>query len=83
MLDGEICVWDNLKLCLAPFGLNKYVAGMETGKGEQHQGKDRYNLCYLVFDVLFVKAVGEEAQEIHLIGASLEDRKKVLGRVVK
>jgi hypothetical protein len=36
-----------------------------------------------VFDVLFVKALGDEAQEIHLIGASLEDRKKVLARIVK
>lgn len=51
---------------MAPFGMNKNVA-----LGD-HEG---FQLCYKVFDILFVKNHGDDAQEIDLIGASLKDRK--------
>lgn len=38
VLDGEMVVFDNLKQSMAPFGLNKYVANTESGKGEQANG---------------------------------------------
>jgi hypothetical protein len=38
VLDGELVVWDNAKQCMAPFGLNKLVAGTESGAGEQING---------------------------------------------
>ena len=67
---------------MAPFGLNKNVAKIESGQGEQIDGEDRYQLCYKVFDILFVKGVGPESQEIDLLGAPLQERKKVLTKVI-
>jgi hypothetical protein len=52
---------------MAPFGLNKNVAGTEEN--------ERYHLCYKIFDILFVKRKGEESQEIDLMGAFLKERK--------
>lgn len=83
VLDGEMIVWDNFKKEMAPFGLNKNVAKLDSGQGEQIDGEDRYQLCYKVFDILFVKGEGPESQEIDLLGAPLQERKKVLAKVVR
>ena len=39
-------------------------------------------LCYKVFDILYVKAHGD-SEEINLMGARLLDRKTVLSRIIK
>lgn len=40
-------------------------------------------ICYKVFDILYLKSHGEDAEEINLMGARLQDRKKVLLKVVR
>ena len=75
-------VWDNYKNQMAPFGLNKNVARVESGQ-EKIDGVDRYQLCYKIFDILFIKGGGPESQEIDLLGAPLHERKKVLAKVIK
>ena len=66
---------------MAPFGLNKQVAM----KSEEELGDEfaHMQICYKVFDILYLKAHGEESEEINLMGARLQDRKKVLFKVVK
>ena len=67
VLDGEMIVWDKENQTMAPFGLNKNVAGTEDN--------ERFHLCYKIFDILFVKRKGDESQEIDLMGAFLKERK--------
>ena len=83
VLDGEMVVWDNFKKQMAPFGMNKNVAKQDPEEGDQIDGQGRYQLCYKIFDILFIKGLGPESQEIDLLGAALEERKRVLAKVVQ
>lgn len=78
ILDGEIVVWDSLNEQFAPFGLNKYVARLNP---DSEDGR-RYSLCFIVFDILFVKGLDDDSVEIDLQGASLTERKTVLTSIV-
>ena len=40
-------------------------------------------ICYKVFDILYLKSHGEDSEEINLMGARLQDRQNVLARVVR
>ena len=71
-------VWDTDKKQVAPFGLNKQVA-----MRSEEQMDDNLQICYMVFDILYIKAHGDDSEEINLMGARLQDRKTVLARVVK
>ena len=77
ILDGEVIVWDTLKNEAAPFGQNKPVA-LRTEPLEDH-----LQLCYKVFDILYIKGPGDDSEEVNLMGARLKDRKVVLERVVR
>ena len=70
ILDGELVVVDKKTLAIQPFGLNKCVA--------QDKEADM-QLCYKVFDLLWLKVEGEEA---NLMGYPLRERKRLLSQVV-
>lgn len=76
-------VWDNERQQIAPFGMNKQVAMRneeEEGGNPEHE---HMQIMYKVFDILYIKAHGDESEEINLMGARLKDRKAVLEKVVK
>lgn len=71
ILDGEIIVLEKCTLNMMPFGLNKVVA---MGQDSDMQ------LCYKVFDLLWVK---KDNEDINLMNVPLRERKKLLEKVVK
>jgi len=81
ILDGEMVVWDNEKKQVAPFGLNQKVATRDSN--DDQDGNSHLQICYMIFDILYIKAHGDDSEEINLMGARLQDRKIVLSRVVK
>jgi len=74
ILDGEIVVLEKKTWTTVQFGMNKTVALAE----EEEEGE--YQLCYMIFDILFVK--GPKGEECNLMNVSLKDRRKVLRKVV-
>jgi DNA ligase-4 len=79
-------VWDTVKQQVAPFGLNKHIAAKdENNFDEENKNEETANLqiCYKIFDILYIKAHGEDSEEINLMGARLTDRKIVLNKVVR
>jgi hypothetical protein len=56
---------------MAPFGLNKLVANENNF---QEDGDDRYQLCYKIFDILYLK-MDEDSEEIIMFTKSLKERK--------
>eukprot|EP01022_Parablepharisma_sp_SALTPOND_P011968 TRINITY_DN15277_c0_g1_i1.p1 TRINITY_DN15277_c0_g1~~TRINITY_DN15277_c0_g1_i1.p1 ORF type:complete len:732 (-),score=68.46 TRINITY_DN15277_c0_g1_i1:510-2705(-) len=75
ILDGEMVVWDSKTNSIVPFGQNKTVAQAEDTVIDGKQ------LCYMVFDILYVQ--GNKGEEANLMNATLRDRKMVLNRVVR
>ncbi len=80
-------VWDTVKQQVAPFGLNKHIAIKddsnlfeEIKKDPKDANEESMNLqiCYKIFDILYIKAHGDDQEEINLMGARLSDRKIVL-----
>lgn len=63
--------------------MNKNVAKQDPDEGDQIDGQGRYQLCYKIFDILFIKGLDPESQEIDLLGAGLGERKRVLATVVQ
>jgi hypothetical protein len=61
-------VWDTVKQQVAPFGLNKHIAikddfnPFEEKKKPQIEEDSLLNLqiCYKIFDILYIKAHGED-----------------------
>ncbi len=76
-------VWDNEKKQVAPFGLNKQVAMRTEEEDAGDKANDHLQICYKVFDILYIKAHGEDSEEINLMGARLQDWKTVLLRIMK
>ena len=89
-------VWDTVKQQVAPFGLNKHIAikddmnpfedKKKAAIGEKQQEEDlmmNLQICYKIFDILYIKAHGEDQEEINLMGARLSDRKIVLTKVIR
>ena len=74
-------VWDSEKQQVAPFGMNKQVA-MRTEEEEEAANSGHLQICYKVFDILYIKGHGD-SEEINLMGARLQDRKIVLNRIIK
>lgn len=83
ILDGEMTVWDNLNNQMAPFGLNKFTARSNDDAELAPDGdKQRYQLCFKIFDLLFLKD-DQESPEIVLMGATLQERQKALRKAIK
>lgn len=74
IIDGEIVVLEKGTWNSVQFGMNKTVALNQEEDGD-------YQLCYMVFDILYVK--GPKGEECNLMNVSLKDRKMVLKRVLK
>ncbi len=90
ILDGEMVVWDTLKQQVAPFGLNKHIAikddlnpNFEEKKKPEDDSFLNLQICYKIFDILYIKAHGDDQEEINLMGARLTDRKIVLSKILR
>lgn len=57
---------------MTPFGMNKMVA--------LNKDTDEYQLCFMLFDVLWLK---EDNEEINLMKYPLRQRKEILNKIVK
>lgn len=60
-------VWDTVKQQVAPFGLNKHIAIKEESNPFEEAKKDQkedesinLQICYKIFDILYIKAHGED-----------------------
>eukprot|EP01017_Pseudomicrothorax_dubius_P032816 TRINITY_DN4334_c0_g1_i4.p1 TRINITY_DN4334_c0_g1~~TRINITY_DN4334_c0_g1_i4.p1 ORF type:complete len:672 (+),score=145.76 TRINITY_DN4334_c0_g1_i4:1902-3917(+) len=73
ILDGEVIVVNKHTGEQVQFGMNKTVA-------LENSGDDTLQLCYKVFDVLYVK--GFRGEEAKLIETPLSDRKRILQRII-
>jgi len=56
---------------MAPFGLNKLVA---SENNYQEDSDERYQLCYKIFDILYLK-MDEDSPEVIMFTKSLKERK--------
>jgi ATP-dependent DNA ligase len=85
-------VWDTVKQQVAPFGLNKHIAIKDDLNPFEERKKPipledesmmNLQICYKIFDILYIKAHGDDQEEINLMGARLSDRKIVLTKVIR
>ena len=74
ILDGEVCVWDGLNNCHAPFGSNRHIAKQEHQRDSDNEECDvagsiakdfdscvDFGLIYTAFDVTFVEGPSSQA----------------------
>ncbi|GMH13608.1 hypothetical protein Nepgr_015449 [Nepenthes gracilis] len=71
ILDGEMLVWDTSTKRFAEFGSNQEIA-----KAAREGLDDHRQLCYVAFDILYVK-------DTSVIHQSLKERQELLRKVVK
>lgn len=73
IIDGEVLVLEKETLNMVPFGMNKQVAlgGDDSSKMQ---------ICYKVFDTLWIRYENEEA---NLMGVPLKKRKAIMDKFIR